>query len=300
MPSIINSMYNDGEIIMRNVVNEIYEDYEKGLLSSKDASNKILVCLFKSPKLFGLYNMGEDEQSEFLLYLLEHMQNILLKYRRDLSTFSTYITSNIISLKKSWFREFYHKKAKQESIKYYIKTEEDYLMCENSVEYNPSAILDSHCNLQNLKKKDALTILILALKSCYYLTPNHIFTLAKITNYTEEDLFELKETLEKLMKKKIDSAEEKKERINLSYIKRNSCRLELDFVDENSYVAKRLRNNYNHYSRNWNYNMKSLKKLKGIKPSNGQLAQVLHMKEHAVYKILKEAKTTDHIKLLTV
>ncbi len=271
-------------------LNELYVKLSIGEITIEEAGKQVIKCIYLAPKLFNTIKMHDDERSEFILFLLGKMQKIILNYSKGLSSFSTYLTNVVKNLQKSWYRQYYHKQAQQESVKYYYKMEKAELFsCDNTEDYCVTKY-DNNASGKKISDDDILKIMVIALKSCYYLTPHHIRLLAKKTGYSEDEIYELKAELEKPLENKIKRYLKDQESINSAYIKRNRCRIELMCIDNDSSMGHQIKKSYDHYTRLWHVNVQKHNKLTYVKPSNIQISRILHVKEHKVYHILDDMK----------
>ncbi len=268
---------------MSKTLNEVYQCIKENRLSLEEGSKKIIEHIYSNPLRFGLVQMSEDERSDFILYLFEHFNNIIMNYSENMSAFSTYIINVVKKKKCAWYRNCFRARAKQESVKQYYINEEPKVFCEDPILY-----CNNVKNERLYNHKEALAILVIALKSSYYLTPYHISVLSQKTGYSEKTLCELKERIEQCIQKKIDLCTSTYEKISSSYIKKNSCYYELMRVEKNSCISERLKERHITYTLNWKRHLINYKKKSLIRPSNSQIAEVLNLKEHVVSRIIRE------------
>ncbi len=275
---------------MREAVNDAYEQMVNGLITVKEASKIIIECIFRYPNKFGLLYMEEDEKSEFILFLFMRMENIIKNYVKDLSTFSTYITNVAKSLSKSWFREYYHQSAKQISLKYYIKNEGESLISEQSEVYDSLTYSRKSITKTEYTDSEIFSILVLALKASYFLTPKHIEILSQKTGYDQETLYGYKEYIEQKIQKKIERNKLLMNRLNSSYLNKNCCDFELMCLEKNTSLACRLEKKKKSYTHTWQQYRKRVQNSSTVKPSNNLIASVLNVSPNAVIKVLRNYK----------
>ena len=274
---------------MRTDLDKMYESYEKGELNLKEFIDKIIEAIFLEPHRFGIGKLDSDLKSEFIVYLLEKLQTYIIRYSKKLSIFSSYIISLIYNLKKAWIREFYHKQAHKQSINYYIGAEEPkYVLAEHDYAYNEEA--KAHKQHINFSDKDKLIILLLALKSFYYLEDSHISHVSKVTGIPINDIHELIHNLSLLCEKRRIINTKKREKLNSSFIKKNRFSLELMNIDRDSSLAYNLNRSYVFHAKQWKNNLKLYNEAPAVKPSNANIAELLQIKECKVYHILKDSK----------
>ena len=82
----------------------------------------------------------------------------------------------------------------------------------------------------------------------------------------------------------------KKEKINSAFIKKNRFSLELMNIDHNSSLAYHIKKAQIFHTKQWKDNLKRYNEAPAIKPSNANIAEILHIKESKVYQLLHESK----------
>ena len=175
---------------MKTNLDKLYENYVNGFINSKNLTNKIIESIFLEPQRFGVTIMDSDQKSDFIIYLLQKIEPYILRYSKELSLFSNYIISLVYNLRKSWIREFCHTSAHKQSITYYIESEEPkYVLAEHDYAYNEQN--DKNISYDNLTSRDKITILVLALKSFFYLEDIHIAHISNVTKISQNDIHEL-------------------------------------------------------------------------------------------------------------
>lgn len=280
---------------MQKNVNEIYSDILNKKISIEDGSKKIIECVFLASSRFGLHFMKADQKSEFILFLLTNMPRYISNYTISRAQFSTYLTSIIINMRKSWYRQYYRNNAHEKSIQYYCTSEELIIEdSENCSKYlSEYKLKNNNENVTSIiahNKGYPLRLLILALKSCYYLTPEYIHLIAKKTGYSEKSIHKYKHDLEQLMHTKIERHKISEHKINSAFIKKNRCRIELMTLQPESTLAHRVRKAHSYYTYAWHQKIKQYSESPYVRPTNVEIGQVLHMKQHQVYQALCQIK----------
>lgn len=280
---------------MAKKVNEIYRDIISEKISLDEGSKQIIECVFLESSKFGLHFMQPDQKSEFILFLLSHMPQYVKNYSVSRAQFSTYLTAIINNMRKSWYRQYYRSNAHNQSIQYYCTTEELIIEdSENSSQYASAYdIKGKKANISPVathNKAYPLRLLILSLKACYYLTPEHIQLIAKKTGYSEDAIHQYKHDLEKLMHKKIERHKTSEHKINSAFIQKNRCFIELMNLQPESPLAQRVKKAHSHYTYMWHRKIKQYNACPHIRPTNEEIGQVLHMKQHQVYQALHQIK----------
>ena len=273
-------------------LDELYENYENSTMDKKQLTNKVMECIYLEPKRYGMGKLTPDQKSDFMVYLLQKIETQIARYSKNIALFSTYIITFIYNLRKTWIREFFHEEAHKQSVHYYVESENEsnsYILAEPDYAYNKDLPTENEIQ-EKLSNRDKYTILVLALKSFYYLEDNHIEQIAKITEISKDTIQELIHTLSNLCEKKIDLDSKRREKLNSSYIKKNRFSLELMNVDHNSSLAYHLKKAQVFHTRQWKKNLKHYNESPALKPSNANIAATLNIKEAKVYQLLHESR----------
>ena len=273
---------------MKIDLDKLYENYADGRINAKELANEIITCIFSEPHRFGIAKMDSDLKSEFIVFLLQKIEKYIVKYEKKLSVFSTYIISIIYNLRKSWVREFYHKCAHKQSVYYYIESEEPtYVIAEQDYMYNDN---NEVLTKEELSERDKLTILVLALKSFFYLKDCHIKHISHTTGISIDSIQELIHKLTIICEDKCNRNSKKQEKINSSFIKKNRFSLELMNINTNSPLAYHLKKAQLFHTEQWKKNLKRYNEGSPLKPSNANIAETLQIKECKVYQLLHESR----------
>ncbi len=270
---------------MLEKVEKVYFDFSQCKLNSDKACKQILEYIFLYPHKFGISKLNEDDRSDFLLFFFNQLPKILKNYSPKLSSFSTYLINNVKNLKKSWYRTFYRRHAQAESIDLYCKQDSSIFANDDEETYHT-------CNIQYSIKsnRDAFKILVLGLKSSYYLTANHIALLSEVTGISIDKISEYKHALDLTIEKKIDRYKKEIEKKNKAFIQKNRCSIELEYVNKQTCLAEHIEKSQSYYTRVW-YNALREKSIgKVVRPSNSAISKVLNVREHLIYHALHELK----------
>ena len=66
---------------------KIWKDFSEKKTSEEETKNLLLEFMFRRKFELGLASMGEDDFSDFLVYMAEHFVHILKKYNPEISDF---------------------------------------------------------------------------------------------------------------------------------------------------------------------------------------------------------------------
>ncbi|MFI3257689.1 MAG: hypothetical protein R3Y36_05265 [Spirochaetales bacterium] len=277
---------------MEKDVNEIYRHITEKTVSLEDGIKHIAECIFLAPQKFGFYYIDRDLRSEFMLYLLENLPNYIKNYCEGRAKFSTYMSAIINNVKKSWYRQYCRHFAYEASIQAHYINEELILQDTEPCAYylNQHDFKTEGRKPLKCSRTESLRLLILGLKSCYYLTPEHIAVLSEKTGYSQEQIYRYKFNLETLMQQRIDKNKCAEEKINTAYMKKNRCFIELARVQAGSPLAVRIQKSHAYYTDKWKQKRKNLSSGRPLRPTNDEISRVLDMQQHQIYQALLQIK----------
>ena len=316
-------------------LNEIPERIKKGEISKSYAVHQLAMYLSKNPALFGLKTKDEDFKSEVILLFLEKGEKTIEMYDSNYGSFFTYFFCFVKSLTNSVTRtraymnvQDYH--TITESITTYEQNQENYsrinyqdfekpkvpyaykpvspealqLACKTS-QYNVQNFISKNDDesYNNLKEKLKLispsmaekVLIILALKSAYYITDKQIKTIAEICNISSEQLFDtIQQIKQDLVAREINKNDLELRR-NKAYYHHKKYRSRIKWTDENrdnftEYERKALIDKYNKQTESWLKLNEQLKKgCINIRPTNKTIAKVLGLCERQISYYIKNA-----------
>lgn len=283
-------------------LNEVPEAIASGKITEKEAVNEIAVFLIKNYPVFGLHKYDEDFRSEVLTRFLENGQSIFKIYNPELGDFFTYFYSyikNIIrtKLKKYSRTSIQEAVAIQESILNYDEKLENYSDSEDFSYNDKSKKENINFNINNYFKdseKDEKTLLILALKSSYYLTDEQIDKICKKYSLDKNNFYNLIQHCKEQMNRKIERRQNVEERRNSAYFRHKRYVLEkIKNENEDNNISVRnliLEKDYKQKT-NWiNINERLEKGYLYLRPTNKVIANVLGICERQVSYYINYAK----------
>ena len=134
-------------------------------------------------------------------------------------------------------------------------------------------------------------LLILTLKSCYYINDNQILTISEILNI---DFYLLQQIIQELKNNLLDRAERKKSieiRRNKAYYKHRLYKNKLLFLEENEYIKIDNQNKYEKYTSYWmSLNNLLERGTLQLKPTNKKLSEYLGICERQISYYIKKAR----------
>lgn len=284
-------------------VNKIYVRFKNQEISKEEAVSHLLAEIFKSPRYYCMEQLPEDEISNFLIWIHPHIPKMLDNYKNSGSTFLTYYTSIVRLRYKSWKRlnikqqYFQNILDTQQYLDYTEPNEKKVTVCELPPDYNSSD--DMNINLREpLTKKQAITLLVLSLKSYYLLTNEVTETIPTLTGISTKEFDHYLKVIEEKMRDKLEIHKHLENRVNMSYIICQQYALELSNMAEESYQYDVISRKYENQKKKLEY-LRHRHKTFNLKPSNKMVEDVLNLPEGSVRRILAGAgKSIDQIREL--
>lgn len=301
-------------------INEIYSLVSEGSLSEKEALDILVVYISKNPLVFGLYGYDEDFRSELVLQILEKGNVIFKNYNESTGSFFTYlycyIKSTVLFLIKRCDVSNYHDYFDFfEGIETYSENQISYLQNEIAwLEQNLNTQEFSYPNQQNKdvffqEESNFLTkmketspflakkvVLILILKSCYYITDSQINKLCDIFELDKNDIFQKIQKLNNTLSEKIERKHCYEERRNNAYFRKNKYAREIEILKEKSDDVSLIKKEYlekkfDKTTKCWSIlNDKLQSGYKNIRPTNKNIANLTGICERQVSYYIKNAK----------
>ena len=269
----------------------LYENFEKGKISKEEIKKQTLEIVFKEKKYFRLYNLDNDFESEVLIMLNSQLDRILTTFDSTKSSYSTYIVYVVETIKKNiYLKTVKYKSQEAALIKYASKEQESYLS-EQTPEYNINKDklninfnkLVNEYSSKNLSTK--LKVLVLILKSCNYLTDNHLTQLSDEYNIPIMEINALVKIAKKQMQNKIIKNQIMNIRKNRLYILKNRYMNQLIFLENKSLIRNQIEKSLDFTNKTLSeYNSKNQEK--AISPSNSDIGKILNIPYHRVNAFL--------------
>ena len=297
---------------MKENVNDIMKQLISGKISKKEAVDKTCNFVCSNYKVFGLEKYDEDFRSDLLLSLLEKGEEILDGYKPQLGDYFGYLYMTIDSLKLVKLRV----KAKLKVRESFILQNGPVYLAEKEFSYTaaPLTPLSSSSKkayiykpipaemvrktLTNIAKDNKKKkLLIIALKTSFYLTDEHIARLSTVYNLSEEEFHLIIQHFKNLLMEKADRKQKLLERRNNAYfhIKNYEKRMELVRESEkhydNVYLLKQLESMLFKHQRTCNrLNKKLLIGCIMLRPTNKLIADYTGLRERQVAYHIKHYK----------
>ncbi len=320
---------------MKLDVNLLQKDIHEGKISIKEGLHTLSVFIMTNPAIFGL-EKDEDLLSEVVTRFLEKEDSVFLHYNSEYGTFFTYffcyIKSIIVNCNRrravSYTRDNHYY---NESIINYQNTLESY----NHIDYNefttkvpfkpvqiPAEAFQLACKsdqykftplnenhkteIENLNLSEKFKnmkspriermLLVLALKSSYYLTEQQIEKISKICNIEEELLKDAIFILNKDLTDKVNKKQEMISRRNNAYYLKKKYENQINLINDTScftteYTKLKLEKKQLNQEKHWEMLNELLRNgIVYIRPSNKAISQIVGLCERQISYYLHRAK----------
>lgn len=305
----------------------IIESFQKNEIDCNGLRNKLLEFIFTNKNRLGMTVLDEDDFSDFIIFMTPKLERIVEKYTSEIGTFSTYFIG-VLNISRQWWQKkraeknqkrrcctFVSEEAYEEKSSFYTDNESA-----RSIEINESSV-----TLSELEKKvhekltykkvgrsrrnqeakipkeeqSAIMLLVLAIKSCYFIDERMMIKIAAITNrdprWLSTVLSEARSTIETKIRhiRKIEQAR------NASYFFRKQLLMHRQELQDlySSMITKdeKLRI----HTQRWEKCVKAIgNKHHRLSPSNVTVARILGLNARQVAYILKIAyNNIDTLKL---
>lgn len=288
---------------------------EQGIITSKEAVNEICEFISLNPPVFGLQKYDEDFREELILHLLERGPDLMKGYDKSRGDFFTYLFYKIKSVLHSCSRAS-AKRIYQSNIKF---SEEIIMEKDKEDDYNElflSAVEKEHHapfykqplnndsqtptteelqktfkNIHGDKK-----LLVIAIKSAYYITDNQVTKICKHYNINENDFFRTIQYCRNSLAKKAEKKAKLQSQRNYAYLNHKNLetqiydaetgKTEVDNIVKEDFIAQNKK-----YYENWQALNKQLEAgILAVRPTNKTIASLLGICERQVAYYIDSTK----------
>lgn len=308
-------------------LNLLPEQIKNGEITKQEALHKLAVFLQENSKIFLLKDFEKDLKTDVIIYLLEKGEKFLDKFDPSSGSFFNYffcyIKSTVLSLKrkkKNMLHAEYHSVA--ESINTYQQKEDEWskinykislvpkipynskpvdieafqLACKSD-KYRIKRYVENHQNehyrldtmLQKFSPiKTKKILLVLALKSAYYITDEEIHLISEICGIDYELLLSVIQYIKEQLTMREANKKQLELRRNNAWFQHSKCRNILSYlkndIDLNSsYKIRIFESKYRKHTYSLDQMNRRFKKgIINIRPTNKMVAQILGICERQV------------------
>lgn len=282
-----------------------------GEMSQQEAVNMICSFIIKNYRVFNLQKFDEDFRSDLVISFLENGCKFLNSFNPDIGDFFTFLYCYINSMVNTKIRSIAQKKLKEsvtvsESINNFEDKEYSYSKITHHISEIPKAPYSySPPNINELKKifekinqenKDK-KILVLAIKSSFYLSDSQILKVCNLYNINKEDFYKTIQYFKNQLLPKIDKRSKAIERRNFAYYHQKRYNLQLEKLNEkeiykhSNELSSNLKYKQKKHENNWKrMNQKLDEGFLYLRPTTKSVAEVLGICERQVTYYINCAK----------
>lgn len=310
-PCLPDKFSKRGKSMNQKDLNNLPQQLRAGIITPKGAINVICNFVAKNYPIYGLHKYDEDFRQDIILTLIEKGPKLLQMYNADYGDFFTFIYYYISTLINSRIKNRIMNKMKdnlaiEESIRSFDEKEYDYHRIDFKNFDIPKAPfarktispdeLQQAIKTLSLKHQDK-KVIILALKSSYYLTDSQIQKICKIYKIKPDYFYSMIQHCKDSIEKRTNKREKAQERRNFAYYhhKRYSRILqnlkEEEILENKYYVREQFEHKESKHRSNWNKLNKAFEQ--GhlyLRPTNKTVANLMGICERQVNYYINCAK----------
>lgn len=219
-------------------------------------ARKILFFVYLNYDKFNLGYLQEDFRYDFIFSLYPVFQRIAKDFTPNKASLTTYLNYIIKKQKNTFIRKNLSKSYLDGFCNnfYYQDTYEDFMVASPDEKY----CITNEIYGEN--KEFGKKLVLLALRSSFYLTESHIEKLSKISGISKELLYEYTEKLNETNRKKIERCKRQIESINKSFAKKNALEKEFSYLNENHTKYEQTKKSKSFQTKKWQNNTQENKK----------------------------------------
>lgn len=276
----------------------VYEQYKNKQKSAAETINTIVRHMYLHPAYYQLDQISEDIRQDFMVFCHPHLYQILDNYDASRSSFATFFTYCFSMEKKRFFKEYYRKTSRQHAITEYLIEETSLDIAEAAESaheitdcFSSSMTLDEITRtIPAFRRIRCLTpeqkLLIITLKSCYFITPEQVAQVARLTSTPVQTLNDMLCLVDRSLEKRIKRITRHNQRINQAYLTRKQLVQQLSMVSESGCLHQRLETSLKHQDEILQRFNSRTKAIPAITPSNKIVAEILQVSPTSVSHFL--------------
>lgn len=306
----------------KSEIEQVAQKVNEGLLTPEQGARILMEIVYRHKALFGLKQLDEDQIIDFLIYQHPKLIKIFSIYNKSFGTFSSFLQGSVRGTYITWKKRMARRNALVGSITVsdeiaYEEAQSQYLLPEEEVIHKldeskglcasyeqeqkplfryPDGSLPFHLKNPLLEKAriDSLrknAILILALKSSYYLDEPLLEKVSSATGYSVESLKLVRDELNKTLKNKINRRNACITCRNNSYYFHRKYLLESYRLNHDSSWAEFINTKYEKQTKTWiDKNRRLARKEYTVSATNRAVGKILGMDPRHIFYVIRQAK----------
>lgn len=270
---------------------KIYLSFKNNEITKEEAINQLMIMVLKKPAYFGLQNLDKEKFQDFIYNSITKTNNLFKNFDPTKSSFSTYFQLIIRYSYETWKKNLYQINAKNKIYKkmnYFIDNENiinskqnlETIIAEKDDFYYP-------INYKNKKVKlSDFELLVIALKSSYYISNYQIEQIMNNSNINKTQLTTYIEKLNEKLIKKIYIKDNLENCINSDFMKMEVLKINYEhFKSTKPERAEQIKKKYNIIRKRRGKRLKRFKKIK-IVPSDKDISILLNVSMSKIRYVL--------------
>lgn len=311
----------------KEVIEKIPEMVKSGQMNWEQAAKELVVFIISNKPMFGLQKLDEDFISEFIITFLDKGPESMNEYDTTRGSFFAYlfcITRNFqtsLMKKAAIHNQIEYLKLSESIYNYENKIEaymnikyddferpkvpfsykpisfKDFQLACKTDSYHIKKVMNSDTSVfsENIKEKlkefspkmIQNIIMVLALKSSYYITDNQIEKISDLLNINSVTLHQMIQEIKNQMERRIRNKEKIENRRNRAYFLHKRFKSQMEWNENNTaepdYENLKLNKKYQKNTRNWKNLNHQLEEGKiHIRPTTKLIAKILGMSPRQV------------------
>lgn len=288
-------------------LNSFPSKIKMGLITYQEAVNELSSFILKNFRVFNLQKFDEDFRSELVITFLENGVKFLQSYNSEIGDFFSFLYCYINSMVTTKIRSLTQKKMKDtltisESINTFEEKEYKYSKITHHVSEIPKVpYAYKTSNIEELKKifsninNSDKKILVLAMKSSFYLSDIQINRICKIYKIKVEDFYTVIQFFKESLLSKNEKRLKAEERRNFAYYHQKRYNMQINKLQTSDQsevlITQNLESKKNKHYKNWkNMNKKLEDGYLYLRPTTKSVADMLGICERQVTYYINCAK----------
>ena len=265
-------MQDVGIIEEREDLNTIMDDYLHGRIKRKEMEGKLFMYIRKHPRRFSIFLFSSDACDDFISWLYPRLSKAIDRYADQGACFDAYITSMV----KLSAREYSLRKKDHRIIEktWWDAKAQEMAVLDEEPEYPEKS--PPHKKVSNPRQ-----VLMLLLKSYYYISDDLIEQLAPALGLKKEDLFHMVDKLRVLRLQREEMINGLKERIHCQFYRCLAFEKRLQAAPQFSAHWYKMKRCYENARKRLDSMRKRLNTMR-VEASNRQVAGIMGVKKGTI------------------
>jgi hypothetical protein len=275
------------------LLNDLYADYVKGMITKKDLESAIFQLILKNSEYFHLRYWDKEKCIDYLCWLYPRLSKNIATYKEKGASFGSYISALI-----HWSsKEFQYKELNSRIFEYtcWKAMSEDMEAHSPEPEYTETVKAEAYASYADNPRQ----LLILLLKSYFFISEDYLHRAASVMGIDEKELKVFIDAIQRQRIKRDERIRTLKERIHCQHYRCIAYEKKLSFLNKESLFYEKMKNRLERSK----FRLEGMRKrLAGIRltPSNSQVAEVLGVPKGTIDSTLFAIRRKYHKELAEI